>query len=252
MIIFFFLLIFDFNETGGPASAYLANSSSISSFDATAINPAILPRIEHHGLALVHTKPFGISSLTYSRLIINWIRPALGFSFSSFGQTGYQENILSLATAFAVNNNISYGIIFKGYYLKINDYGSDFFPSLNLGVLYTNNNYRLAAVFEDLNNPKNRIGDLIPLSLRIGGTLIPNNNLSFSIDFLKNINFERFFAGIEFDLLPIFSFRTGVATNPYLIAGGFGFFFKHLCFDYAYQYHPKLKETHVFSLAIKS
>lgn len=252
MIIFFFLLFFDFNEAGGPSSAYLANSSSITSFDATAFNPAVLPRIGFHSLALVHTNPYKISSLTYNRIVLNWNRPAFGFSFSSFGQTGYRENILSLASAFALNNNFSYGFIFKGYYLQINDYGSDFFPSLNLGVLYSQYNYRLAAVVEDLNNPKNRTGDLIPVSLRIGGTLIPNHSLSISIDLLKTVDFERCFAGIEFNLLPIFSLRTGIATNPYFIASGFGFLYKHLSFDYTYRFHPKLKETGVFSLTIKS
>ncbi len=252
MIIFFLLLIFEFNEPGGPSSAYLANSSSITSFDATALNPAVLPKIGHHGLALVHTKPYSISSLTYNRIVINWRRPALGFSFSSFGQTGYRENILSLASAFAINSNLSYGFILKGYYLKINDYGNDFFPSLNLSVLYCQYYYRLAAVIEDLNNPKSRSGDLIPVSLRIGGTLIPNQSLSFSIDILKTVGFERFFVGFEFNLLPIFSIRTGIATNPYLIAGGLGFFYKHFNLDYTYRYHPKLKETHILSLAIKS
>ena len=112
--------------------------------------------------------------------------------------------------------------------------------------------YRLALVLEDMNNPKSKQGDLIPASLQIGGSLIPVNGFSLSCDFLKNADYERFLGGVEFNLLPIFSLRFGVATSPYLIAGGFDISFKNLRFDYGYRYHPRLKETHVLSLSLKA
>lgn len=252
MIIFYLIAIFDFNEPGGPSSAYFANSTIISLYDATAINPASLPRIGNNGLALVYTKPFGLSTLTYNRLILNLNRPALGFSFSSLGQTGYYEHTFTLATGFALNKNFSYGIILKGYNVNIRDYGNDFFPSLNLGILFKQSTYRLALVFADMNNPKSKQGDLIPASLQIGGLLNSFNGFSLSCDFLKNTVSERFLGGIELNLLPIFSLRFGVATNPYLIAGGFGVSLKNLSIDYGYRYHPRLKETHVLSLSLKS
>ena len=252
MTIFYLIAIFEFNEPGGPSAAYFANSTLISLYDATAINPAALPRIGDNGLALVYTKPFGLNTLTYNRLILNLNRPALGFSFSSQGQTGYYEHTFTLGAGFAINNNFSYGIILKGYQLNISDYGNDFFPSLNLGILFRQNTYRLALVFADINNPKSKQGDLIPASFHLGASLMPVNGFSLSCDFIRNADYERFLGGVEFNLLPIFSLFFGVATNPYLIGGGFAISFKNLRFDYAYRYHPKLKETQVLSLSLKS
>lgn len=252
MIIFYLIAIFEFNESGGPSAAYFANSTIISSYDATATNPAALPRIGNNGLALVYTKPFGLSTLTYNRLILNIKRPALGFSFSSLGQTGYYEHTFTLAAGFSINDKLSYGIILKGYHINILGYGNDFFPSLNLGVLFRQNTYRLALVFEDMNNPKSKQNDLIPASLQIGGSWLPVNGFSLSCDFLKNPDYERFLGGVEFNLLPIFSLRFGLATNPYLIAGGFAISVKNLRFDYGYRYHPRLKETQVISLNLKT
>lgn len=249
LILFFFILIFDFNEPGGPSSACFTGSTQISLYDATAVNPAILSRIEHPSLALVHTKPFTISTLNYNRLVMNLNRPNFGFAVSSLGQTGYYEYCFSLATAFAVNNHFSYGLILKGNYVNIGEYGSDFLPSLNLGILYLNSNYRVAVVLEDVNNPKSRQGDLIPATLRIGGALTPTNNFSFSGDFLKSTTYERMLAGVNFVMVPMISLRAGVATNPYLLSAGFGVSFKTLSFDYAFRFHTQLKETHIISLA---
>jgi hypothetical protein len=252
LIIFYLIAIFEFNEPGGPSSADFANSSLISLYDATALNPAILPRIGNNGLALVYTKPFGISNLSYNRAIINLNRPALGFSFSSLGQTGYHEHTFTLAAGFALNKNFSYGIILKGYHVDISYYGNDFFPSLNLGILFMQNTYRLAIVVGDINNPKSKQGDLIPASLQIGGSLLPVKGFSLSCDFFKNVDYERFLTGVEFNLLPIFSLRFGIATNPYVIAGGFAISFKNFRFDYGYRYHPSLKETQILSLNLKT
>ncbi|MDH5185827.1 MAG: hypothetical protein OEZ20_09265 [candidate division WOR-3 bacterium] len=242
--------MFDFNEIGGPASANFVSSTTLSLYDGTATNPAILSQIGHSGFALVHTKPFAISNLSYHRLIMNLKRPFLGFALSSLGQPGYYEYIIALATSFALKNNFAYGLILKLNYLSIGNYGKDFLPSLNLGILYRQSNYRLAVVLEDLNNPKSRAGDLIPASVRLGCTVEPVADFRLSGDFLKSTNYERLLTGVDFSLLPMVSFRVGIATNPYHLAAGIGISLKTFSLDYACRYHTRLKETHILSLAV--
>lgn len=252
MLLFFFLTIFDFKEPGGPGTGIFANTANQTIYEGTAINPAVLPRIGTTGIGLVYTQPFGITGLTYNRLVLSFARPAIGFAFANLAQVGYYEYTFSIAKAFLINEYFSYGLILKGYYLNINDYGNDFIPGINLGVLLGKRNYWLAIVFEDLNNPRSRQGDVIPLTLRIGGSFYPVPNLSVKMDWLRNANWEGIRAGLELNLLPIFSLRTGFGTNPYQLALGFGISFKNLSFDYGCRYHPRLKETHILSLAIKS
>jgi len=246
------IAIFDFNEPGGPSTVLFNNTTTISLYDATAINPAALPRIGSNGIGVVYTKPFGIGRLSYNRFVLNLDRPAFGFSLSALGQTGYYEYTFTFAKGFVVDNNFSYGLLLKGYVVKIKDYGDDFIPGFNLGMLYKQNIYRLAVVLTDLNNPKTRAGDLIPMALRVGVTFAPVTNFSLSSNFLRSAESERFFGGVEFQLLPIFILRIGVATNPYLVAGGFGISLRNLSLDYSYRYHPSLKETHILSLSLKS
>jgi hypothetical protein len=250
--LFFFFAIFDFRETGGPSSVLLANTANPTIYEATAVNPAVLPKIGYNGIGLVYTKPFGITGLTYNRLTVSFTRPGLGFSLATLGQAGYHEYTFSLATAFLINEDFSYGLIVKGYYLNIGGYGDDFIPGLNLGVLWGKRDYWLGIVLEDLNNPKTRQGDLIPLTVRIGGSLSLVSNFSVKADWLRNTNWESFRGGLEFNILPIFSLRTGFSTSPYQLALGLGILFKNLSFDYACRYHPRLNETHIFSLMLKS
>ncbi|MEO0093711.1 MAG: hypothetical protein ABIK67_05600 [candidate division WOR-3 bacterium] len=252
MLILFLWTIFEFYEPGGPGSSYFASTTNNSFYSATAINPAMLSRIDKSGIGLVICQPYGISNLTYSRLAGNLNRPSLGLSLATLGQTGYHEYTFTFALSFPIDKYFSYGLILKGYYLNIENYGDDLFFGLNLGLLYQQRTYRVGIVIEDLNKPRSYQGDLIITTLRIGATFLPTDNLTFSSDFLKNGDSEQLMGGVEFMLLPIFSLRIGLRTNPYQLALGFGIIAKHLNLDYTYRYHPSLKETHIISLAIKS
>lgn len=251
MVLFFLIALFDFREAGGSATVIFAQTTNFSFYEATATNPAVLTKITNNEVGLVHTKPFGVSSLVYNRGIVGLGKLSFGFSFSNLGQKGYNEYIFTLAKGFTINQELSYGLILKAYFLNIAGYGNDFMPGLNLGFLFAPKNYRLAMVLEDFNNPKSRNGDLIPATLRIGGAWLPVLNFKWNGDWLRNTQSERFQTGIEFDLLSIFSLRAGVTINPYQLAIGFGISYQYFGLDYAYRYHPRLKETQIISFALR-
>ena len=54
--------------------------------------------------------------------------------------------------------------------------------------------------------------------------------------------------GAEFRLIPQLALRLGLGVVPLRFAAGLGATVGSVGFEYAYQFHPVLKDTHVFGL----
>jgi len=54
--------------------------------------------------------------------------------------------------------------------------------------------------------------------------------------------------GVEFRLVPQLGVRMGVGVAPLRLSGGVGATAGPVGVEYAYQFHPMLKETHVLGL----
>lgn len=246
LIIFYLLAIFEYQEIGGSSSALQISSTIKSTYNATAINPALLAENNKNGIGLVYCRPFEISDLQYSRLSINYKNFGLGIS--RLGTIGYQEYNLSLGAGFNLNSNLAYGFIVKGLYLDLNTYGQSIIPALNFGASYGLDKIIISAVLDNLNMPQNPKGEQIPWQL-IGGVLFqPVSEFCFGGELTKSQENQNLKLGTEFRLIPELAFRVGMKTNPLIISGGLGITFRNIYFDYSLQFHTQLKQTSIFSL----
>jgi hypothetical protein len=153
LIIFLLCLLeaFNYQEIGGSNSALQISLTENSSYCATAVNPALLPYLTKNSFGVVYSRPFNISQIQYNRVCANYRN--FGFNIARLGQTGYQEYTISTSVGFNLNNNITYGLILKGLYLDLSQYGQSFIPALNFGLVYKINKFIFGSVIENINNP---------------------------------------------------------------------------------------------------
>jgi len=246
MLILYLLSIFEYQEPGGGSSALLLSSIGNSSYIATAVNPALLTQLDKNGFGVVYSCPYNISLIQYSRITANYKNFGLGFS--RLGQTGYAEYNLSLSAGMNFNNSLSYGLILKGLYLDLGDYGQSFIPALNIGFTYKVDKFSVGSVLENLNNPQNSAGENIPLAILAGAIYEPVSDFLLGFEITKSAQDQNLAFGAELKPIPNFAVRIGTKTNPFIISGGLGIVLKNISFDYAIKFHSQLEQTSVFSL----
>ncbi|MEO0091090.1 MAG: hypothetical protein ABIK61_00025 [candidate division WOR-3 bacterium] len=247
LIIFYLWAIFEYQEIGGSSSALQISSTIKSTYNATAINPALLSNLNKNGIGLVYCRPFEISDLQYSRLSINYKN--FGVGFSRLGFINYQEFNLSLSAGFNLLPNLAYGLIIKGLYIDLNTYGQSLMPALNLGTSYVMiDKIIISAVMDNLNMPQNPNGEQIPWQLTGGVLFQPVPDFCLGCDLTKSQDNQNIKLGTEFKVIPELAFRLGMKTNPLIISGGLGITFRNIYFDYSLQFYTQLKQTSIFSL----
>jgi hypothetical protein len=82
----------------------------------------------------------------------------------------------------------------------------------------------------------------------LAGSWRPVDDLLLALDLSRERSDEDAAFGAEFRLVPQLGLRIGVGVAPLRYAAGLGAEVGPLGFEYAYQFHPKLKETHVLGL----
>ncbi|MBS4014944.1 MAG: hypothetical protein KGZ86_00675 [Candidatus Latescibacteria bacterium] len=248
MLILFLSLLsfFNYQEIGGSASASQISSVGNSSYLATAINPAILSQLDKNNIGIVYACPYNISEIQYTRLAGNYKN--FGINISRLGQTGFGEYVLSISSGFNLTPALSYGLIVKGLYLDLDEYGQTFLPALNFGISYHLDKLELGAVVENINHPQNSMIDNIPWSIIAGALFTPVQDFSCGLEIQKTNLDQNIALGAEFKPLPNLCFRLGAKTNPIIASTGLGFVYKNFSLDYSLKFHTRLKDTSIISL----
>lgn len=237
--------LLNYQEIGGSASAQMISSVDNSIYNATAANPAILSQLDKNNLGIVYSCPYNVKLIQYTRLAGNYKN--FGVNISRLGQVGYQEYIFSLAAGFNITQELSYGLVIKGLYLDLSEYGQTFLPALNFGIVYHLDKIQFGAVLANINRPKT-IDDDIPWLIIMGALFKPVTDFTLGLEIQKSNQDENIAMGAEFKPIPNLAIRLGTKTNPLIISTGLGFIFKNFTLDYALKFHTRLKDTSVFSL----
>ena len=99
-----------------------------------------------------------------------------------------------------------------------------------------------------LNSPRWREGTELPSRVVLAGSWRPVDDLLLALDLSRQSSDEDAAFGAEFRLVPQLGLRFGVGVNPLRYAAGLGATVGPLGLEYAYEFHPQLKETHVLGL----
>ncbi|UCD18918.1 MAG: hypothetical protein JSU64_05680, partial [candidate division WOR-3 bacterium] len=112
----------------------------------------------------------------------------------------------------------------------------------SLGVYGHNLNRPQFGSYED--------GEMLP-ELRAGLAYEPFDGILSEIDFSMKDDDMRIHLAAEFELFRILHLRSGIKTNPFVIAAGTGIVHKFLSFDYAAEFIPELPVSHTATIGFR-
>ncbi|MEO0080260.1 MAG: hypothetical protein ABIK44_06260 [candidate division WOR-3 bacterium] len=127
---------------------------------------------------------------------------------------------------------------------------ADVAPVFDAGVCGKYNRFRIGAALMRINEPELNNGDIVPLRFTAGVACRPAETFVLAADVIRESAIESFGLGIEFKLIPQLTLRSGLGTNPLRYAGGLDATIGPLALNYAYQFHPQLKESHLLELRL--
>jgi hypothetical protein len=202
----------------------------------------------YYGFEGVNTVAFGIVVPLGEEL-------AAGFSAQRFGDKIYNALSFGLGVAHRINR-ISLGLKLNYRQIAVNA------PSLSLsqkalvvemgGIAQLSSTVYLGAhIYNLAQGSFSGVGSgNLPTVLKTGLTYIPTKSVRLSTEFVKNTAHPASLrAGLEYEVIPNFFVRTGIASKPYTNHFGLGFVGGNFTVDYAATSHPQLGWSHHFTLA---
>ncbi|MCX7756734.1 MAG: hypothetical protein RMJ65_01720 [candidate division WOR-3 bacterium] len=249
------ILFFNLDEVGDASGAMFVSSVGSKIYSAN-INPALLSYLNNNNLGIQYLRIYNLVPQT--KIVLNYRNFTIGLS--SLGVGNYQEVTLKFGVGLRINNEFSYGLGVKNRFLFLTENLKIFRPAIDLGVVFSpqvisSKQLRLikfAGLLENLNylvikDPNNYLA----VKFGLGAHLALNENFILSTEFKKASDKTELNFGTEFKLLPSLALRVGCKTNPVLYSAGLGVNYKRFEFDYCLRYHPRLKETNIFSLSFQ-
>jgi hypothetical protein len=157
-----------------------------------------------------------------------------------------------------VNSSLSLGYNIKAMNLELGesifgeDLGSEMVFGLDVGMQA--NLYRrfwLGFSATNINNPK--LGKVnaydMPRRYTVGLGYTPFSGVTTALDFRVNEGEDmQILAGMEYYLIEELAIRAGIVSEPSIFSLGLGVNVASIRFDYAFESHPVLDDTHQFTL----
>lgn len=238
----------------GGASVALAGTG-----EAMSSNPAGLWLVRQRQISFFYSRPFGLAELETATG--TWVEPTgighFGVRAEAFGFELYREMTVGITWANVYRGVLAYGTSMNLMRASVEGGGSDQTVGLDAGMLFAPHPMVRTGFFTtNLNAPKlGAAHEELPRTLSAGLAFIPAQDLLFSLEAYKDVRFKTSIrAGTEYRPVAPLVFRAGWATDPGVVAGGFGVSWGAATVDYAVDVHPVLGTTHYvqFTLNIGS
>ena len=229
------------------AHAFTAASENI---EAIRFNPAALSLVQQNHLAVAYERTFsGIEGL--HNIALAYTRPlfwgGLGIQLSEFGFSEQKEQAITLAYGASFNESFNFGLSSDVYVIENERTGRSYAFGVNFGLLgKLYRKWSMGVVASNLNRPRFGSDEYAELSpeIKAGLSYEPFEGILSEVDFSIKDDDLRIHVAAEFELFDLLYLRTGVKTNPMVVAGGAGIVYKFLQFDYAAELIPELPLSH--------
>jgi hypothetical protein len=232
---------------GGRAAGMAGAAATLSDVFSSIHNQAGLADIEKFSIGIFNETPFMLSNLSnrglsFAMPVSNGVIAA---QFQYFGYAAYNEKRAGLAYARKFGENIKAGLQLDYHGVSISEgYGSRSAMTFEAGVqAHLLEGLSMAAhVFNPI---RAKIADYnderLPAVLKFGLAYKPSDKVLIAAESEKDINRpNRIKAGLEYEILKQFFLRTGIASNPFNPAFGFGWIMDSFKIDLAATYHRQL------------
>lgn len=173
---------------------------------------------------------------------LNWFNA--GLSFYRFGNDLFSEQKAGLAIGNTIQM-VSLGLAANLIQYRIEGLGSwNYWVFEFGGVAQLTDQILIGAHIFNMS-----VGEDIPVTMKAGLSYRPLPNLMINAETHKTLEYQaRFVGGIEFYLIDPIAIRSGISTNPFKSAYGFGIKIKPFIFNYAFSSQSNLGIVHEISL----
>ena len=231
-----------------------ALTASCYGVDAIRFEPAALGLVNQNFVTVGYERPLGgIEGL--HNICLGYARPLLwggcGVQLSEFGFSEQKEQSVTLAYGAGFNESFKFGFGADVYIVDNARTGRSYAYGLNfglLGILYKK--WSLAVYGHNLNGPRFGTEDYseMPPELTAGLSYVPFEGILSEIDLSMKDDDMRMHVATEFRLFDVLYLRSGVITNPFVVAAGTGIVYRFLSFDYAAEFVPELPVSHTATI----
>lgn len=251
--LFFFCVLvraFEFIPRFGTAGAMLAGAAVDDWQVQFSHNPALTTESGRLAGAAAYCVPFGLADVHCAAAcagskVGTW---AGGIRLTSLSFDAYRETDVHAIAGWEPVPGLSAGIGAHWMMVDKGRYGADGVPKLDAGALWQTGRLRLGAAALGVNMPRFVNGDEIGLRLLAGAAFRPVEDLVLALDLFRHQEQQGADFGVEFRIVPVLSLRAGGGVGPLNYAAGVRVAVGVLALDYAYRFHPQLKETHAVGL----
>lgn len=224
-------------------------------FAAFMINPSVSASIEDSNLGVMYFKPYNLAELNSGSIIANFKFKnfGAGFSFSTFGNSIYRENQLTLNLARALfGEKMSAGINIHWNSINVKSY-----PNLNalgadVGLQYQiTPHVHTGFSIRNINQPSlNGNREELPLVTSWGASFQIEERIIAYIAVQKDSWFApNLLFGIRFKAGNMLSIQTGFNTYPSTPSIGLQLKKNWIAIQYAFKYHFDLGGTHFWGVS---
>ena len=218
--------------------------------DAIRFNPAALSLVRQNYLAVGYERTFsGIEGL--HNITLGFARPllwgALGIQLSEFGFSEQKEQAITLSYGSSFNESFKFGLGGDVYIIDNERTGRNYAFGVNFGLLgKLYKKWSMGVFAHNLNRPKFGSDEQseLPAELRAGLSYEPFEGILSEVDFSMKDDDLRIHIAAEFELFDLLYLRSGVKTNPMVVAAGAGIVYKFIRFDYSSEFIPDLPLSH--------
>jgi len=248
-----FLLLFcafEFPGYSGRASAMLAGAAVSDNQHSFFLNPALGVDETLSCVGITCSRPFGLPGLVWGRACGSWDLGCLtaGLGLSSVALGRYGEHDVAVVAGGEPIANTAVGMGLHALVVSSGSEYGDFVPSFDAGVCWRTGRIRVGAAGIRLNSPRWREGTEMPLRAVVAGSWRPVDDLLLALDLSRERDNEDAAFGAEFRPIPPIALRLGIGVAPLRYAAGLEAMVGPLGLEYAYQFHSKLKGTHVLGV----
>jgi hypothetical protein len=214
------------------------------------INPALVVAERRLEAGICYSRPYGLPGLSWGRAGGCWSSEQLGAGagFSALQLARYAEQDAQVVVGGTPVRSVAVGLGIHALIISDAPNYIDAAPAFDAGVCWQSGRVRVGAAGLRLNSPRWRDGTEAPLRVVLGGSWRPVDEVLLALDVSRERSEEDAALGAEFRPVPQLGFRLGVGLAPLRYAAGLGASVGPVGFEYAYQFHPTLKESHVLGL----
>jgi hypothetical protein len=250
VVLLLLLSAFEYPGLTGRSSAMLAGAAVPDGEHSFFLNPALTVADGRFQAGVGYARPYGLPGLSWGRVCGGWssdrVAAGVGLSALQLGRYGEQDAQVTLGGTPMRSVAVGLGI----HALIVSDAQShvDIAPAFDAGVCWQSGRVQVGAAGLRLNTPRWRDGTEVPLRAVLGGSWYPVDEVLLAMDVSRERGQEDAAFGVEFRPIPQLGLRFGVGVTPLRYAAGLGASVGPVGFEYAYQFHPTLKDSHVLGL----